>query len=1020
VPALDSGAAARLASQLFGADVSVELLVGERDANFRIQTGAGGRFVLKLMNGAEGDSAADMQQCVLQHLAGRLAFVPQIIALADGSLRTSTIGGGGTSGYVAWAMTWLEGAPLAQFRLPAEGLLEELGTRIAELGMALQDFDHPAIHRAFHWDLMRAYDVIDLHRARVADDEVGRAIDALATAAEPVLREVGRSLPLRAVHNDLNDHNVLVRAGVKDGALSLRISGFIDFGDLVHSWAVAEPAVALAYVMPRADDPLRSAAALMRGYVSVAALTDAEIAAIFPLACLRMCMSLCIGAYQRGKNPGNSYLDASTASMGAAVRRMLAIPFPLAEAALRAACGLSPSPRGGRVTRWLRSRQGGFAPLFAAGLIEGGCSRVDLGVASALVHGDPAQNAEPHLTARIAAELQGRGALVGVGRNLEPRLLHDLVSQARGNARLGDDRTVHMGLDLFVSPGTAVQAPLAGTVHAVTDASAAPGCGCAVILRHMTDGDDEFFTRYAHVSRDSLARLSIGRSIAAGEQFCETGTARENGGSTPHLHFQVLADVVALPEELSRVVPYWMRDVWASLCPDPNLIASLPIALMRTDVETDALLQLRRKRSGPNLGLLYIQPLRTERGWMQFLFDEGGRRYLDAFNNVPHVGHAHPWVQRAVAGQLAVLNTNTRYLNTMVARYSERLCALFPQPLSVCFLVNSGSEATELAMRLARAHTGALHTIVLSNAYHGNSSLAIDLSPYKHNGPGGQGAPAWVSAVPQPDVYRGVGNGARAGAATTGDFIAPIVAAINALSLSGKRLCAFIAETCPSVGGQIIPPDDYFSGAYDVVRKAGGICIADEVQTGFGRMGDRTWAFERYGVVPEIVILGKPIGNGFPLAAVVTTAPIAQSFANGMEYFSTFGGSTASCAAGLAVLDVLEAEGLQVHASDVGSHLGPLLRELGDRHSLVGDVRGAGLFWGVELVQDRATLQAATMEAAWVCNRMREHGMLIGTDGPFHNVLKIRPPMPFNSSDAELLVQTLDEVLAELVDRETS
>jgi 4-aminobutyrate aminotransferase-like enzyme len=323
----------------------------------------------------------------------------------------------------------------------------------------------------------------------------------------------------------------------------------------------------------------------------------------------------------------------------------------------------------------------------------------------------------------------------------------------------------------------------------------------------------------------------------------------------------------------------------------------------------------------------------------------------------------------------------------------------------VCYIVNSASEANELALRLTRARTGRRDMIVLEAAYHGNTTSLIDLSPYKHLGPGGTGTPSWVHVAPLPDDYRGL---YRRADPQCGHKYARHVA-----ELVGPHIAGFLAETCPSVGGQIILPPGYLAEAYQSVRSAGGVCIADEVQTGLGRMGTHFWAFESHGVVPDIVVMGKPLGNGHPLAAVVTTREIADAFDNGMEYFSTFGGNTVSCAVGLAVLDVLRDERLQEHALHVGDHLLHELRPLIERYPLVGDVRGSGLFLGVELVRDRETLEPAAAEATTIVNRMREAGILLGTDGPYHNVIKIRPPMPFSVEDADRLVETLDRILAD-------
>lgn len=402
-------------------------------------------------------------------------------------------------------------------------------------------------------------------------------------------------------------------------------------------------------------------------------------------------------------------------------------------------------------------------------------------------------------------------------------------------------------------------------------------------------------------------------------------------------------------------------------------------------------LEERRRLLGRNLSIAYQEPLKIVRGSMQYLFDDEGRRYIDAYNNVAHVGHCHPKVVAAGQEQMALLNTNTRYLSDLIIRYAEALIATLPKSLSVCFFVNSGSEANELALRLARAHTEARDLIVLDHAYHGNTTTLIDISPYKHNGPGGVGPPPWVHRVSLPTA---------AGDARE---------VTNVLGQLKSGLCGFIAESMPSVAGQIVLPDGYLTQVYDAVRSAGGVCIADEVQTGYGRIGTHFWAFEKYNVVPDIVVLGKPIGNGHPIGAVITTREIADSFDNGMEFFSTFGGNNVSCAIGLKVLEVVQEEKLQAHALEVGDRLLAGLRALQQRHEIISDVRGSGLFIGVELIRN---LEPATVEANRIVNRMRERGILLSTDGPHHNVLKVRPPMPFSNTDADFLLTTLEELIA--------
>ena len=419
-----------------------------------------------------------------------------------------------------------------------------------------------------------------------------------------------------------------------------------------------------------------------------------------------------------------------------------------------------------------------------------------------------------------------------------------------------------------------------------------------------------------------------------------------------------------------------------------------------TDQPQDKLEELLRQREehlGKALSIAHGKPLHITHGSMQYLYASDGTRYLDLVNNVSHVGHSNPRVTEACARQMGLLNTNTRYVYDGLTEYLGRIADTLPEPLSVGFLVNSGSEANELAVRIARAHTGAHDMVVVEGAYHGHTGMLIDLSPYKFRGPGGKGkSEPWVHVVPIPDTYRG---GERDYAAEMGEIVA------NAAPIAG-----FLVESMLSCAGQIPLPPGYLSSAFEHVRAAGGLCIVDEVQVGFGRIGTHMWAFEEHGVVPDIVVMGKPMGNGHPMAAVFTTPEIAASFEE-MEFFSTFGGNPVSCAIGMAVLDAIEEDGLMQRATELGARFVEGLRELQEQYPVIGDVRGRGLFLGVELVRDRKTQEPATGEAASIVNDMRERNVLLSTDGPHHNVIKIKPPMVLSKGDVDMTLHLLNESL---------
>jgi 4-aminobutyrate aminotransferase-like enzyme/Ser/Thr protein kinase RdoA (MazF antagonist) len=423
----------------------------------------------------------------------------------------------------------------------------------------------------------------------------------------------------------------------------------------------------------------------------------------------------------------------------------------------------------------------------------------------------------------------------------------------------------------------------------------------------------------------------------------------------------------------------------------------------------EQVIELRERFAAPMLSLAYSEPLEIVRGRGSYLFDKQGRGYLDCVNNVCHVGHCHPRVVSAASEQMARLNTNTRYLSDLYARYTERLASLFPDPLEVVFLVNSGSEANELALRLAYTATGRRGVITTTAGYHGNTQSLVDVSAYKHDGKGGAGAPDWVGKVDNPDPYRGTFREDTAD--TAASYAAQVGEQSDALRKRGLAPAAFLIEALPGCGGQNVPPQGYLQAAFAAARSEGALCIADEVQIGFGRVGSHWWAFDEQGALPDIVTLGKPIGNGHPMGAVVTTRAIADAFHTGMEWFNTFGGNPVSCATGLAVLDVIESEGLRERALRVGDQIQAGLRDLAERFEVIGDVRGRGMYIGAEFVRDRESRapDAETLRA--VLESARATGVLLSSDGPDHNVLKIKPPIVFDESHAALMLSVIEHAL---------
>jgi len=1009
VPPLAPADASQMALDLYGLEASARSLPGEYDDNFHLLASDSRAFVLKIMHPAREESFVDMQCRALIHLAKRAPHLalPRVLPTRQGQLFSRVRAEDGTT-RIVWLLTFLPGLTLVEAKPHSPELLASFGHLLAQIDSALLDFSHPATHRELKWDSSSSLWARE-YLCQIQNPQRRTLAEQFLTLFEKEVLPRFPHLRRSVIYGDANDHNALVSPPWPQPR---RVLSVIDFGDMHMGYTVAEPAVAAAYAILGHKDPLLAASGLLAAYHQVFPLNDQEIATFYPLLCARLAVSVTNSAHRQSLVMDDPYVTVSEAPAWAALERLAKIHPRLAHYTFRAACGLAGVPQAEKIHHWLTQNSSSAAQVIPISLRKGNCLVLDLSVSSTLLAADPANSVESRMTPILHASTREANAAVAVGRYDEPRPVYSSPLFSASSNPTDERRTIHLGTDLFVSPGTPVSAPFDATIHSFADNQATLDYGPVVILKHRTGDDLEFFSLYGHLSRESLSLLRVGNPIARGQAFARVGTAEENGGWTPHLHFQLILDLLDLSTDFPGVAFPSHRDVFTSLSPDPNLILGIPKDLFPAPQPSpETTLSARRNLLGGNLGISYHRPLKIVRGWRQYLYDDNGRAYLDVYNNVPLVGHSHPCVVAAVQQQLALLNTNTRYLHDNILRYAERLTALLPPPLKVCYFLNSGSEANELALRLARTHTRREDVIVLEHAYHGHTSTLIDISPYKFDGPGGRGKKPWVHVAPIPDDYRGPH---RQGEPDLGRKYAAFVAEIlEKLKREGREVAAYIAETLPSVAGQIVFPANYLAEVYKHVRTAGGVCIADEVQVGFGRLGTHFWGFETQAVVPDIAVLGKPIGNAFPLAAVVTTPEIAASFNNGMEFFSTFGGNPVACAAGLAVLDVLRNEHLQRNALEVGTGWIAQLRALQSASALVGEVRGAGLFLGIDLVSEPSTRAPAPAQASYVINRLRDCGILAGTDGPHHNVIKLRPPLLFCESDADLFTSSLAEILTE-------
>ncbi|MDQ8166881.1 MAG: aminotransferase class III-fold pyridoxal phosphate-dependent enzyme [Gemmatimonadota bacterium] len=989
----------------WGLDGMLEPLAGEFDLNIRVRATDGRRFVLKVMRASCAVELVALLTEAHVHLRSRDASVPAPALVptrngADWCLRPDADG----APRLLWLLEHLEGCEYAQVRehtgAQTLAVAAQLGAAVARLHGALADFTHDALARPLKWDLCAAH-WIGAHLDEFADP-ARRTIVATILARYQRLGDALRAEPTVVLHNDLNDWNLLV---VRDPHGALQLTGIIDFGDMLRGPAVAELAIAGAYLVLDHAHPERVLAALVAGYHRVSPLSGPQLDVIWPLLLTRLAVSVTNSALMHRARPDDAYVVVSERPAWAFLERASAMHESVVSARLRAECGLAASDAAERTVAWLHTARGTFAPVMSQSLASMPVG--SLAVAAVAAPEDPTGMTFDE--ARVLGLAAGVGP-VWVGGYAEPRAVYTAPAFRRGVHPIADRRSVHIGVDVFLPAGTPVQAPCDGVVEVVEYHDRSLDYGGMIVLRHVTPDGDTFWTLYGHLSRASAEGVTAGQRIAQGEAFAALGDVHENGGWDPHVHFQLLTTLDGMRGDWPGVADPDDLALWKALCPNPaallnladDVVAYLPLDESAVRAERDA-------HFASNLRLSYRAPCLLVRGWQHYVYDQWGRTYLDAYNNVPHVGHAHPRLRAVVHDQMGRLNSNTRYLHPAQLAFAESLLATVPSRFTHVFLVNSGSEANELALRLSRTRTGARDMITPDHGYHGNTTGAYDISAYKFDKPNGGGRPDWVQLVPVADTYRGAHRGPDAAT----QYAAYVDDAIARIHARGARVAGFIAETFPSVGGQIIPPVGYLQGVYARIRAAGGVCIADEVQTGLGRLGDFFWGFEQQQVEPDIVVLGKPLGNGHPMGAVLTTSDIAHAFDNGIEFFSTFGGSTVSCRVGTEVLRIVQDEGLQENARAVGDVLRSGLRDLQRAYPLVGDVRGMGLFIGVELVNNPDTRAPATAAASYVVNRLREERILIGTEGPDDNVLKIRPPLTVRAADVTWLVEVLGRVLGE-------
>jgi 4-aminobutyrate aminotransferase-like enzyme/Ser/Thr protein kinase RdoA (MazF antagonist) len=984
-------------------EAQVSTLPGELDLNYFVQSVDGHSYILKVANRNEQRANLELQNAVIDHLSNQSLGlqVSRVVKSIDGK-EILEIEEENEKPRMVRLLTWVEGRVFAKVQPQTPVLFERLGELCGKLCQSLSNFDHPSAHRFMKWDLAQALWIKPhLNKFRGEKSElVNYFYHLFEENVIPILPKLRQSV----IYNDANDYNVLVTHDKKDP----HVAGVIDFGDVVFTHTINELAIAIAYAILNKPDPLETACQVVAGHNKAFKILEEELALIFPLVTARLLISVTVSELNRLEHPDNVYLQISSNDAWEALAKLKNISPNLFHFAFRNVCGVTPCAKENVFTLWAELNHSKVSfPITRKETI----SWLDLSVGS--LEMGTMQNVldAKRFDQKVNQLMNEASTALALGRYNEARAIYTTDTFAAEGNDAPVWRTIHIGLDFFTQQGTEVHAVLDGVIHSFANNKGDRDYGPTIILEHKVTDDLTFYTLYGHLSTHSIASLKVGQVIKGGEIIGRIGSLQENGNWPPHLHFQVILDMLDHQGDFPGVAYASQIEVWKSISPDQWLLLTGKLSEQNSPMPKEEIVAYRKEHLGKNMSISYKDPIKMVRGYGAYLLDDTGRRYLDTVNNVAHVGHEHPRVVAAGQQQMAVLNTNTRYLHENLVKFVQELLTTMPPQLNVAFLVNSGSEANELALRLAKNFTAQKDMIVSEVGYHGNTNGCVEISSYKFDGPGGKGATPHIHVVPIPDVYRGLYRASDSNAGSS--YASHVQEAIRRMEAQGRKPAALIFESVISCGGQVELPKNFLSEAYRYVRAAGGVCIADEVQTACGRAGDTYWAFEAHEVVPDIVTIGKPIGNGHPLGVVVTTQAIADAFKNGMEYFNTFGGNPVSCAIGLEVLKVIKEEKLQENARVVGNYLKSGLNDLMRQFEIIGDVRGPGLFIGFELVKDRETKTPATDQASYFANRMRDKGILMSTDGPFNNVLKIKPPVVFSKPNADFLLDSIAKVLKE-------
>jgi len=985
--------------ELFNIKGIASELPGEVDFNFRIKIENEEGYILKVSRPDEDSNYLDFQQNLLQYVEknGQDLIVPKVIKDKKGKSISAITDSSGNKRNVR-LLSWVSGRVWSSVNPQLEQLRFSLGEECGKLTQALQGFIHQEASREFAWDVAQSlWTKEHIHIFTADDKETILFFQGLFESNFEEYLKLRKSV----VHNDANDNNVIVSSAL----INPKVKAAIDYGDAIHTQIINDVAIAAAYAIMNHNDVLAAALPIVSGYHSTFQLQEGELTHLYTALAMRLVISVTKSAINKIEEPDNEYLLISEKPAWEVLKKWQEISPDFAEYSFRQACGYTAHPNEKKFSGWANKNDFKLVELFPL-VNKEDIYNLDLSVSSNFLTFNSDFNDGDFFQFKIDQLQKKQPTKLIAGGYLEPRSVYTSSNYDKIGNNGRESRTIHLGVDFWLPAQTPVHALLGGEIVTAVNDTDDKAYGGLIILKHQVEGI-VFFTLYGHLSVASILDKKLGDTIKKDDCIGELGNSNENGNWVPHLHFQVLLSRLGIKNDFPGVAYHNQINIWKSICPNPNLLFKNETLNNTETNSNNDLIRYRKEHLGKSLSLQYKVPIKMVRGAGQYLIDQYGRKYLDTVNNVAHVGHEHPVVVKAGQEQMALINTNSRYLHENINTLAKELIETLPPELNVLHFVNSGSEANELAIRMVKANTGERDIIASEVGYHGNANMCIDISSYKFDGKGGKGAPEYTHIFPLPDAFRGIHRGENSGEQYANEVQKQIVN----IHAKGRGVGAFIIEPIISCGGQIELPKGFLAQSYKAIRAVGGLCISDEVQTGCGRMGKTFWGFQLHNVVPDIVTIGKPLGNGHPIAAVACTQEVADKFANGMEYFNTFGGNPVSCAIATEVLRTVKRYQLQKSALEVGEFLKAALKELAKEFSIIGDVRGQGLFLGIELVD--ANLKPLAEQTDYLANRMKDHGILMSTDGPDHNVLKIKPPIVFTQENAEELLFYLRKIFAE-------